>query len=98
MVGEFGVHPFLHLNCHHQIVFAKLNLQIYYPPLHSRKTWHYIQANTELIKQAINDFNWDRAFLTTNVNILSNFISHETYFPWVNKPIKSLSFKKKRHI
>ena len=51
--------------------------------------WHYKDANTELIRRAINEFNWQRAFLNTNVNekvdifnstilnILSNFIPHE---------------------
>ena len=32
LVVESGVHSSLHPNCHHQIVFAKFNLQIYYPP------------------------------------------------------------------
>ena len=32
LVVESGVHPSLHPNCHHQIVFAKFNLQIYYTP------------------------------------------------------------------
>ena len=87
---ESGFHPSLHPNCHHQIVFAKLNLQIYYPPPYPREIWHCKQANTELIGRAITDFNWDRAFLNTNINekvsvfsstimiILSNFILHET--------------------
>ena len=56
----------------------------------SKAIWHYKQANTELTRRAITDFNWDRAFLNTNVNekvfifsstilnILSNFIPHET--------------------
>ena len=88
LVAESGVQPSLHPNCHNQIVFAKFNLQIYYPPPYLREIWHYKQANTELIRQAITDFNWDRAFLNTNVNeklsifsntilnILSNFIPH----------------------
>ena len=67
LVNESGVHPSLHPNCHHQIVFAKFNLQIYYPPPYPREIWHYKQANTELIRRAITDFNWDRAFLNTNV-------------------------------
>ena len=97
LVVESGVHPSLHPNCHHQIVFGKFNLQIYYHhftkyivPPYPRKIWHYKQANTELIRRAITDFNWDRAFLNTNVNekvsifsstilnILSNFIPRET--------------------
>ena len=86
---ESGVHPSLHPNCHHHIVFAIFNLQWYYPPPYPRKIWHSEQANTELIRRAISDFNWDGAFLNTNVNkkdsifsnailnILSNFIPHE---------------------
>ena len=90
LMVESGVHPSLRPNCHRQIVFAKFNLQIYYPPPYPHEIWHYKQANTELIGRAITDFNWDRAFLNTNVNkkvsifsntifnILSNFIPHET--------------------
>ena len=115
LVVESGVHPSLHPNCHHQIVFAKFNLQIYYPPPYPREIWHYKQANTELIRQTITDFNWDRAFLNTNVNekvsifsnailnILSNFLPHETIVcddkdpPWFNRAIKSLIQAKKTH-
>ena len=87
---ESGVHPSLHANCCHQIVFAKFNLQIYYRPPYPREIWHYKQANTERIRRAITDFNQDRAFLNINVNekvsissntilkILSNFTPHET--------------------
>ena len=32
MVLESGVHHSLHQNCHHQIIFAKFNLKVYYPP------------------------------------------------------------------
>ena len=31
IVVESGVHPSLRPNCHHQIIFAKFNLKIYYP-------------------------------------------------------------------
>ena len=51
-----GVHPSLHPNCQHQIVFAKFNLTIFYPPPYKRLVWHYQQANTDLIKRAIELF------------------------------------------
>ena len=35
LVVPLGVHPSLHPNCHHQIVFAKFNLMISYPPPYS---------------------------------------------------------------
>ena len=89
MIIESGVHPPLHSNCYHQIIFAKFNLEIVYLPPYVREVWHYKDANTELIRRAINEFNWQRAFLNTHVNekvdifnstilnILSNLIPHE---------------------
>ena len=89
MITDSGVHSSLHPNCHHQIVFAKFNLHIVYPPPYLREIWHYREANTGFIRRAIKDFNWERAFLNTSVNekvdifnrtilnILSNFIPHE---------------------
>ena len=35
-VTDFGIHPSLHQNCHHQIKFCKLNLKIEYPPPYAR--------------------------------------------------------------
>ena len=70
-------------------------------------------AYTELIRRAVTEFNWDRVFLNTNanekvsvfssiiMNILSNFIPHETIVcedkesPCFNKTIKFLIEEKK---
>ena len=90
LVVESGVHPSLHPNCHHQIVFAKFNLMISYPPSYSREVWRYSEANTDLIRRAISNFIWGKAFYNTNVtkkvsilnktilNGLSNNVPHET--------------------
>ena len=90
MVVESGVHPSLHPNCHHQIVFAKFNLMISYPPPYSREVWHYREANTELIRRASSNFNREKEFYNTNVtkkvsifnetilNVFSSYIPHET--------------------
>ena len=32
LIIESGVHPFLHSNSHHQIIFTKFNLEIIFPP------------------------------------------------------------------
>ena len=63
---------------------------------------------TELIRRPLNEFNWERAFSNIHVNekvcifnksvlnVLSNFIPHETILcddkdpPWFNSRIKSL--------
>ena len=34
---ESGVHSSLHQKYHHQIIYAKLNLKIHYPPPHKGK-------------------------------------------------------------
>ena len=53
------------------IIFAKIKLEILYPPSYFRDVKHYKDANTDLIKQAIDMFHWDRAFVNTYVNDLS---------------------------
>ena len=92
IVVESSVPPSLHPNCHHQIVSAKFNLKIYYPPPYLREVWHCKEANADLIKRAISNFNWERAFSNNNannnekvslfnktiLNILNNYILHET--------------------
>ena len=90
IVVKSSVHPFLHPNCHHQIIFAKFNLKIYYQPPYLRKVWYYKEANADLIKRAVNNFNWKKAFSNPNINdkvslfnktilnILNNYNPHET--------------------
>ena len=63
-----GVHSSLHPNCHHQIVFAKLNLDIGYPLHYLREIWHYREVNTGLIRRVIKKFNWERAFWNLSVH------------------------------
>ena len=87
---DSGVHPSLHPNCHHQIVYSKFNLKINFPSPCEREICHSGQGNTELIRRAVHEFNWQRAFSNLNINervpffnktilnIVSNFIPHET--------------------
>ena len=67
LVMSSGVHLSLHQNCHHQIVFAKFNLKVHYPPPYKCKVWHFKKANTDYIKRAINEFSQERSF--TNLGI-----------------------------
>ena len=68
LIIQSGVHSSLHSNCHHQTIFAKFNLEVVYPPPYVRNFWHYKDANTKLIRRAINEFNQQRTFLNPNVN------------------------------
>ena len=38
---DSGLHASLHPNCHHQIVYAKLNLKIEYSPCYEQLVWDY---------------------------------------------------------
>ena len=84
MVLESGVHHSLHQNCHHQIIFAKFNLKVYYLFPYERTILHYFQGNADHIQQAINLFDRENAFLkviifsNTVLNILHNYRPHET--------------------
>ena len=71
---ESGVHPFLHPNCHHQIIFAKFTLDIVYPPPYEREIWNYQMVDIDLIKRAINSFDWEKLFLTLMLTIWSLFL------------------------
>ena len=68
LVIESGVHSSFHSSCHHQNVFVKFNLKICYQPLYSIQVWHFKEAETDLSRRALNDFNWERTFSNTNVN------------------------------
>ena len=61
MVIDSGVHASLHSNCHHQIIYAKFDLKIIYPPPYERMVWHFKDANSDHIKSAINIFDWESA-------------------------------------
>ena len=89
LIFDSVTHPSLYPNCNHQIIYAKINLKIHYPPPYTHEVWQYKDSNDDLIRRAINQFNWKRAFENKNVdekvftfnktalNILSNFIPHE---------------------
>ena len=89
LVMDAGVHPSLHANCHHQIVYPKFNLKIHYPPPYEREVWHFHKADINLIRREMNEFNWKRAFFNLDINemvsvcnttiksIMANFIPHE---------------------
>ena len=85
-----GVHSSLHPNCHHQIIHAKFNVIIFYPPQYERVVRYYQDANNDLIQRFISYFNWERVFSNkvvntqisifneTILNIMTNSIPNET--------------------
>ena len=89
LITDSGIHPSLHSNCHHQIIYEKFNLKFFFPAPYERHIWHYKHANAHMISKAIQGFNWDKPFsdkstdekvsiLTKAIlNIISNFIPNE---------------------
>ena len=78
LVIDCAVHPSLHTNCDHQIVYCKLNLNIKFPPPYERLLWGYNKADTEKIKKSIEQVNWENIF---------NHISLHQLVPVFNKTI-----------
>ena len=90
IVLDSGVLPSLSTLCHHQIIYAKINLKINLPPPYKRKVWHFKDARSDLIQRSINLFDWERVLTNLDVNqqvniltetlsnIFSNFIPNET--------------------
>ena len=68
LVIDSGIHPSLHQNCHHQVIFCKLNLKIEYPPPYAHEVWDYRKAQTDLINSAIDQFEWVNLFLDKSIN------------------------------
>ena len=83
------VHPSLHTNCHHQVIFSKFNIICLPPPPHTRHIWHYNRAKPDLMQKAATEYDWDTALFDLHpeqmvdhfddviLNIAKNFIPNE---------------------
>ena len=58
MVAKSHVFPSINQRCLHQIVFAKVNIKIFYPPPYTRRIWDHNNTNQEAINNAIDGFHW----------------------------------------
>ena len=114
LVMNSGVHSSLHPNYHHQIMHAKFKLKIFYPPSYEKVVWDCQDANNNLIQRPIFQLNWKRAlynkgvnkqiliFNETILNIMTNFIPHETKIfndrepPWITNKVKTMIQEKRK--
>ena len=87
---ESGIHPSLHEQCHHQIIYGKLSIRNPAPPPYTRKLWFYDKADFISIRKSIVMFPWQRTFGEVThpddqvkilnevlLNIFSNYIPNE---------------------
>ena len=49
-------------------MFARFNLKVVFPLPYEREVWHFKEANVDLIRKAINGFQWEKSFQNMNVN------------------------------
>ena len=89
LIINSGIHPSLHPNCHHQIVYAEIDFKIHFPPPYTRQIWHYKRADFKGLRRCIDSFNWEHIFSNINIdkqvetfnstflNIVSNYIPNE---------------------
>ena len=89
LVLKSEVHPSLHTNCHHQVIYSKININCPPPPPHTRHIWHYSRAKVDSMQKASFDYDWDQAlndsppdqqidhYDNTIINIAKNFIPNE---------------------
>ena len=90
LISESGVHASLFPRCHHQIIYAKVNLKVYYPPPYERLVWDYSKAELTKIKKSLSQINWHNVLKDLNVNdqveyltscilnVFSNFVPNKT--------------------
>ena len=80
LISESGVHASLFPRCHHQIIYANINLKIYYPPPYEKLVWDYSKANITNIRMSLSQINWVNDLRDLNVNdqvdYLTNCISN----------------------
>ena len=53
---ESEAHSSLLYNCHHQVIYAKINLKVCYPPRYEPEICHYQRVNVDQIQQVIEHF------------------------------------------
>ena len=95
LVMGSGVHASLHVNCHHQIIYAKFNLQRYYPPPYERVIWHY-KLQIRIISEKLyahcvksvqifghishsGGFDYERSFVNKDVNEMVNILNENIF-------------------
>ena len=69
-----AVHPLLHHNCYCQIIFAQINLKVYYPQPYKRLLLDYKKANTDPINLSIKSCNWEITFNSKDITFKWNYL------------------------
>ena len=67
LVTKSGIHASLHCECHHQVLFVKIDLKVDYPPLYEFLIWNYKNVDFPSINHTVVSFEWGNLFNCKNV-------------------------------
>ena len=70
-----GVFPFLHVKCHHKIVYSELNLNVVYHPPYQCLIWDYKKANSDCKRKSMNPVSWGFVFSGKNVHQQAQYLN-----------------------
>jgi len=85
LLSDSGVLPSLLPQCHHDVIHAKIDLNVKLPPPHKRSMWDYKNADVTSIRESLSLIDWGRCiqnrdpfnqveFLTDAIlNVFSSF-------------------------
>ena len=76
LITESGVLPSLLSQCHHSIIFAKIEQNVKLPPPYKRTMWDYKNADSISIRHSLSSVNWARCILHRNPNNQAEFLSN----------------------
>ena len=62
MFTQNGIATSISDKCHGNIMYGKINICVPLLPIFLRQVWDHSKTNIEIIKKAISNFNWKKAF------------------------------------
>ena len=90
MVLDSGFHSSLHPNSHHQTVFAKFDLKVFYPPPYKRHVWHHKHSKNN--RNCYHVYKY-RALQGKLKNLIES--SKQSYYKRVSQKLSSISASSK---
>ena len=76
LICETGVLPSLLPQCHHDIIFGKIDFNVKLPPPYKRLMWDYKNADVMNIRRSLLSVNWERCIHYRNANNQAEFLSN----------------------
>ena len=84
LISESGVTPSLLPQCHHDITYAKIDLNVKNPPPYKRQMWDYKNADNISIRRGLSSVNWVRGIQHRNSNNQVEFLTNCIYNTFSN--------------